>query len=377
MKGELKIKILHLCSYYIGNNLYNEMFKTFGNIEEVESFVMVPLKKTYEKDVNKVDKTNIHLFSDKIFSLYDRINFYSKKNKYIKMINNYIKLDSINMVHTHSLFSDGIVGYEISKKFDIPYIVTVRNTDINYFFKYQKHLKNRVLHTLLSAKQVIFLSNNYLDYLLKYIPKEYHKNIIKKSLIIPNGVSNFWKINAIKNGRNDVDKVRDLLFIGTLNKNKNILNLIKKIEKYPEYHLDIIGDGPLLDKVRNYIDNNSLNNRIKIHGNLSKENILNLMQKSDVFILPSITETFGIVYLEAMSQGLPVIYTKGQGFDGYFEEGKVGYSIESSLDNLSKIIKKIEKNYNGLSNNCAEEIENFQWENIVQKYLNVYLSNIK
>ena len=55
--------------------------------------------------------------------------------------------------------------------------------------------------------------------------------------------------------------------------------------------------------------------------------------------MPSFPETFGLVYVEAMSQGLPIIYTKGQGIDGYFEDGKVGYPVNTKDSN--DIVKKL------------------------------------
>ena len=63
----------------------------------------------------------------------------------------------------------------------------------------------------------------------------------------------------------------------------------------------------------------------------------------DVLLVPSKMETFGMVYLEAMSQGVPVIYTRGQGFDGQFPEGEVGYSaacgdVREQADRLIQIV---------------------------------------
>jgi len=52
--------------------------------------------------------------------------------------------------------------------------------------------------------------------------------------------------------------------------------------------------------------------------------------------MPSITETFGLVYAEALSQGLPVLYTRGQGFDRQFEEGEVGYAVDCFDDRMHK-----------------------------------------
>ena len=60
--------------------------------------------------------------------------------------------------------------------------------------------------------------------------------------------------------------------------------------------------------------------------------------------MPSYTESFGLVYAEAMSQKLPVIYSKGQGFDGQFEEGLVGYHVSpyDVKDIANGILKALE-----------------------------------
>ena len=52
-----------------------------------------------------------------------------------------------------------------------------------------------------------------------------------------------------------------------------------------------------------------------------RKNLIEFIGENDIFVMPSINETFGLVYAEAMSQGLPVIYTKGQGFDKQFNDG--------------------------------------------------------
>ncbi len=56
--------------------------------------------------------------------------------------------------------------------------------------------------------------------------------------------------------------------------------------------------------------------------------LMPLYREADVFLLPSRRETFGLVYAEAISQGLPVLYGRGQGFDGQFEDGRVGYAVD-------------------------------------------------
>lgn len=93
--------------------------------------------------------------------------------------------------------------------------------------------------------------------------------------------------------------------------------------------------------------------------------------------MPSKKETFGLVYVEAMSQGLPVIYSKGQGFDGQFPEGYVGYHVKyNDVDEIVKKIKEILKNYNNMSINAAKSAKKFNWKDISKEYIEIY-NNIR
>ena len=101
-----------------------------------------------------------------------------------------------------------------------------------------------------------------------------------------------------------------------------------------------------------------------------------IYRENDIFVMPSITETFGLVYPEAMSQGLPLIYTRGQGFDGQLEDGKVGYSVD--CDNPKEIAERIvdiTKEYNQLSSNSIANCNRFSWNNIIDSYEKIYKVN--
>ena len=76
-----------------------------------------------------------------------------------------------------------------------------------------------------------------------------------------------------------------------------------------------------------------------------------------------------------MSQGVPVIYTKGQGIDGYFKDGEVGYSVNpKDISDIVKKIKIIIYNYNNISKNCYNLVEKFSWDKIAKIYYNIYKS---
>ncbi len=127
------------------------------------------------------------------------------------------------------------------------------------------------------------------------------------------------------------------------------------------------------------IDNNQEYQKLKKHDFVTyiqhcpKEKLIQLYRKNDIFVMPSKTETFGLVYAEAMSQGLPVIYTRGQGFDGQFPEGEVGYSVPyDSPAKIAKRVRDIINRYDTISNNCINKVGKFNWDKIAKSYLRVY-----
>lgn len=112
---------------------------------------------------------------------------------------------------------------------------------------------------------------------------------------------------------------------------------------------------------------------IKYVPHCKKEDLINYYRNADIFVMPSKHETFGLVYAEAMSQGLPVIYTKGQGFDGQFEEGEIGFSVAyDSPKEIADRIVDILNNYVNISYRCLLNIDRFKWDEIAKKYYEIY-----
>jgi glycosyltransferase involved in cell wall biosynthesis len=93
--------------------------------------------------------------------------------------------------------------------------------------------------------------------------------------------------------------------------------------------------------------------------------------------MPSKFETFGLAYIEAMTQGLPVVFTKNQGIDGYFKAGEIGVAVENNnIENLILGIHEILNNYKFMSNNCLKHSKSFSWDIISLQYLVLYNSLI-
>src|SRR5699024_5537052 len=118
------------------------------------------------------------------------------------------------------------------------YIVVVRNTDVNTFFKYMIHLRKTGVKILLEASKVIFLSNSYKDLVVdKYIPKQFKNEVLNKSLVIPNGIDQFWlknKSSKLILNNNKPKESFKVLQVGVIKKGKNQQMSVKVVEKLRE-----------------------------------------------------------------------------------------------------------------------------------------------
>ena len=119
---------------------------------------------------------------------------------------------------------------------------------------------------------------------------------------------------------------------------KRVLNIIKVIEhlalKFPNIYLDIVGDGPQRQLLQDYVNTHKLTERIHFHGRLTREETAKIYSVSDCFVLVSEVETFGVVYVEAMASGLPVVASKCGGPEDYVTDEN-GILVE--VDNQNQL----------------------------------------
>lgn len=96
------------------------------------------------------------------------------------------------------------------------------------------------------------------------------------------------------------------------------------------------------------------------------------MDSCSLFAMPSIYETFGLVYVESISQNLPIIYTKKQGVDGMFDE-TVGISVNPlSVDDIKEAIRTIIINHEKYDNSNVD-FSQFDWNKIAFNYRKDYM----
>jgi glycosyltransferase len=358
------MKIFQICNGYFDTKLYKELFDRLdirGCINKI--FVFTWNKSNLSKKND--DKKIIVTYFSKILRLF----FYLKQKKVLKSLLSVETKFDYDIIHAHTLFSNGDIALKLKMKYGIPYIVAIRNTDINVFFKYFFFLRKYGLKIMENADKIIFLSPSYKKECLEnYVSIEKREEIERKVAIIPNGINKFWIENSVTLKKRH--KEIRLIYVGSIDKNKNVITTISACKKLLsqgyEVKFTVVGD------IEIKID--ELNEKFIQHIPYSpKEEIRKYFEESDIFIMPSEYETFGLVYAEALSQGLPVIYTRGQGFDGQIPDGEVGYSVRyDDVDEITEKIILIYDNYNTYSAKIKNYIHKFDWENITDNYKMIY-----
>jgi glycosyltransferase involved in cell wall biosynthesis len=165
-----------------------------------------------------------------------------------------------------------------------------------------------------------------------------------------------------------------ILFVGDVCKGKNVTTTIRMIKKLNEQGknviFDVVGDGEQMHACVNLSHKLQIRDKVIFHGwKTTKEELKKCYDNAHIFVMLSYRETFGTTYIEAISQGLPIIYTKDQGVDGYFEDGQVGYRCDpDDVDMARKKVISIINNYDKISQNCIRESKKFSWEIVAKKY---------
>lgn len=381
------MKVLHVNVSAICDKFYLTLFSYLKN-EGITQTVYCPYSKRENADsdvthtIEKYREAKIELSLLPIKKNIDRLLYSSKIQKYSSHILNEIDNNKYDIIHAHSLYTDGGTAFLLSKKLQIPYIVAVRGADTTAFMKYYRFLAPFARKILENASKVVFISPDLKRITLEYLYRNSKTpNFLKNSVTIPNGVDRFWLSNEYRKSTKPQGIV-NIIQVGRLVKYKNTDKSILAVKKLHQSGIDvtlnILGKGPEEDRLRNLIQKNDISDSVNLIGFVSdRQLLLEHYRNSDIFLLPSNGETFGIAYIEAMTQGLPVIGLCGSGVSGYLADKQVGQFIKDAKpETICDAVKACINNYSIYSRNTNKEIYDFDWNGIIRQYSQIY-SEIK
>ncbi len=200
----------------------------------------------------------------------------------------------------------------------------------------------------------------------KFIIKELNINP-EKIEVIPNYI-NIRLFRPL-----DVEKEDKIIFIGRLKEEKNLFNLISAIEGL-SIELVLIGSGSLREKLENFTKNKKVS--VKFKGNIDNQKLPEELNKSKIFILPSLYEGCPKALLEAMSCEMPCIGTNVEGIKEIIKHKENGYLCETDALSIKKAILEVLSD-KGLQQQISQGarqtiISNFSLENIILQEKSIY-----
>lgn len=141
------------------------------------------------------------------------------------------------------------------------------------------------------------------------------------------------------------DELIEYLYVGRLIKRKHVDSILKALSQVysrKNFFLRIIGTGDCEAELKALARQLQIEDRVVFYGLQPRHVVREYMRKAQCFTMVSSNEVFGLVYLEAMSQGCIVVASKGEGFDGIIVDGKNGFLCEpGNSDQLAKILRRI------------------------------------
>lgn len=161
-------------------------------------------------------------------------------------------------------------------------------------------------------------------------------------------------------------EVRNFIFVGRLSEEKNIGFLINQINKRPELHLDIIGSGPKEEELKKMAKSNT-----RFYGAVKNTQLSTYYQHAEVFVLPSKSETWGLVVEEALNNGLPVMVSDHVGCAPEIvneHNGVVFKLIDEDFENKLQTITNVDK-----YNEMRKFISHMDFEKIEERQVNCYI----
>ncbi len=282
----------------------------------------------------------------------------------------------------HSLISHELLG-EMKPKLDL-----MPDNERQRFLQGYKRYSENQLALMDLADRIICPSKSYVD-----LSKFYHPeiSIAHKSDVIPNG-SNFYKFNSDpkvaglgeikkRNFNRQYPDGKIAMFAGRLVRDKGVLDLTEAFREVKDGHenssLLFVGEGEAKKEILNCASANNLQGSVYFSKWVPKRELAAFYKASDVLVLPTYKESFGLVALEAMMMGTPVVVSDIEGPHEFFVDPMLAYGIEPHRpDQIAKNVNWIMDNPERAKKN-AETVkkvatEKYSLDRIADRVIEVY-----
>lgn len=280
-----------------------------------------------------------------------------------------------HILHYYFGLPTGLLQWLPGKHRRVPYIVSLRGSDVPGYDKFNTTLQT--IHRLLlpvtrsiwnNASKIIALSGALRDTALETAPDA-------DIDVIANGIESeqFYHADA----RRSHDDTVELICVARLIERKGIQHLLRALRTMEhKVHLTIVGEGNYKQELVNYAEQYQVEDKVTFHGYCPREYLVELYSASDIFVLPTMAESFGLVFIEAMACGLPVIGTTVGGVpdivladNGILVEPDDYRGVREAIDSLAGDAPRRA----AMAKACRQRVlDHFSWLSVAEKYERCY-----
>lgn len=332
----------------------------------------------------RLDITNPNIFFHKVnVQTYPLFQYQPYDIALSSMIYRVVNLYKLDLLHAHYAIPYAYAAFTAKQMLkeegkDIPLVTTLHGTDITLVGQHPSY-KHAVEFSINQSDTITSVSESLKKDTLQIF------NIKKEIKVITNFIDNteFDEFNACSRKQFATDDEKILIHVSNLRPVKRIIDVLeifKDVEKHVKSKLIIIGEGPDMEKVNEFLEKNpNLINKIRLLGKVN--DLYRILQLSDVFLLPSEQESFGLAALEAMAAQTPVISSNAGGIPEVNIQGETGYLAEiGNVKAMSNYAIKLLSNDELLlemKRNAKKQAIKFDLKNILPLYEQMYDETLK
>lgn len=229
-----------------------------------------------------------------------------------------------DLIHAHKFTFEGLAGWHVARHFGVPLFVSLRGEVETKVFRRKPMLRPFLRRIAADAARLYFVSAWFRDEFHVHVPAQPNKE-----RLLPNIVRNVVPVIA--------PSPPGEAFVTILNldtwRRKGLRWLLDglalALRHQPALRLEIIGGGSTaaVTQVRAMIAQRGLQSAVTLVGALPNADVLARLPRYRALLLPSLNETFGMVLVEALFAGVPILFTRGTAIDGYLDGLDVGHAV--------------------------------------------------
>lgn len=290
--------------------------------------------------------------------------------------------EQVDLVHYFFGVPSGLLSFYTHSIRKVPYVVGLRGSDVPFYDRENRRLQ--LLHRFLlpltqriwrNASQVLSVSGGLRDLAVQVLPG-------LDVRVIYNGVDIVEDADERRTSR--LDGTTKIASVARLVPRKGINLLLQAVANLNEMKLEltVAGTGPSLEKLQLMAQDLGIADRVKFAGYCSPADLREIYIGADIFALPTLSDAFPNVVLEAMGAALPVVASRVGGIPEAVEDGRSGLLVEpGDVDSLTRSLRELASNRelrSRFGRNGQERVRDlFTWSRNSDQHVRVYESAIQ